>query len=197
MRKWVLATAIGLLVTGPMATIGFAEELPANKDLAADEAFVLVNMGARGALKRYVSSLNFSNSSANLDLTVPTEKGFQIIKVKAGTYQPEALGLSHSRQRHQTTNFVDRKADEKSIVIEPGTITYIGQWDVLYGKSITMMGNNYIIKDSAYKVSYPVAKVNGFAQENEWVTQFPLRFSHISGQNVSTSWQHIEQQQYN
>ena len=161
--------------------------------LGADEAYILVDMGTRGALKSYVSSLQFNGAELDYSLSVPKAKGVQVMKVKAGTYRPAALGLvSKTRSQREGADrmksFDDPAAQSKSLVIEPGTVTFIGSWDVAYGRAFSFMDREYIHKDLAYRVRYPMDDLQAYAQENRWVTEFPLRVSHISGKNAIATW---------
>ena len=192
-----LTIAIALCCTQVSAADNADQLSPsAVQSLAEDEAFVLVKVGVRGGLKQYVSSLNFSENNSDLELKVSKEKGFQLVKVKAGTYQPETFGIK-SAQSIKAKRFENNDLSNKAVIIEPGTVTYIGQWDVAYGKRFELLGNTITTDKNGYRVSYSVNSVNEFASKNEWITEFPLRFSHISGQNVATTWQHINQEQYN
>lgn len=198
MRKFVVSSLAAMLLSAPL----FAEEFSyknieeANQTLADDEAFILVKMGARGALRQYVSSLNFSESGQGFELKVPKDTGFQLLRVKAGTYSPEAMDVKDSKSM-QAKAFDDPDKAQKSIVIEHGTVTYIGQWDIAYGQRFQVMDSSFITDESGFRVSYSVESVSEFAEQNEWVTNFPLRFSHISGQNVATTWKSIDQERIN
>lgn len=165
--------------------------------LATDEAFVLVKVGVRGELKQYVSSLNFAASGYATPLEVPKENGFQLIKVKAGTYQPTAFGIAKPSKKQEPKAFANSSIAKKAIVIEPGTVTYIGKWDIAYGKRVTWLDKSITTKQSAFRVSYSVESVQAFAETNQWLTEFPLRISHISGNNVATSWDYLDQAKVN
>lgn len=198
MFKFIASTvALGFCAAPLLSVNALANEnTDAAQALAADEAFVLVKMGVRGELKQYVSSLNFSGKQGDYELKVPKEQGFQLVKVKAGTYQPEAFGLKFaSKNKEQAFDHNDLR--DKAVVIEPGTVTYIGQWDIAYGERFEFLGRSVTNDVNGYRVSYSVSSVNEFANDNEWITDYPLRFSHISGQNVETTWHHINQPRYN
>ena len=129
-------------------------------------------------------------------MKIPKEKGFQLVKVKAGTYQPETFGIK-SRKASTSKHFDHNNLDNKAVVVEPGTVTYIGQWDIAYGKRFQLLGRNFTTDQNGYRVSYSPAAVSSFANNNAWITEFPLRLSHISGQTVATTWQRISEAQYN
>ncbi len=186
MRKITLfSIAVSFLSAQVFGNQVDADQAPTRDALAADEAYVLVDMGARGALRQYVSSLNFSADGIDYNLSIPKEKGVQLVKVKAGTYQPDTLGLTHAHAKMKTRQFDD---GGEAIVIQPGTVTYIGNWDILYGNKFTFLGESFTNKKTAYRVSYSVNSVKKYAKENQWIRQFPLRFSHVSGHNVVATW---------
>ena len=182
MRKLTtLAVAISM-----SSSIAFAEQAPADGTLASDEAYVLVKMDTHGALRQYVSSLSFSGESAGYELQVPKDTGVQLVKVKAGIYSPQNLLLSHTYRSNDSERLATD--GEESLLIEPGTVNYIGEWDVRFGKSFKVIDRSQTLADTGYRVSYSGEDLQSFAADNAWITEYPVRVAHISGRNLATSW---------
>lgn len=184
MRK----TAVFAALLSLTCLSSYATEAPQHagtKTLAADEAYVLVDMGAKGPLRHYVSSLTFSHSQANIKLSVPPEKGLQLVKVKAGTYKPEKFGIGQKAKRSGDFAIA---ADKKGIFVEPGTVTYIGNWDIYYGQQVRVNDQTIINDKKGYRISYSVDNLVKYAEKNEWIKGYPLRVSHINGKRVANSW---------
>ena len=176
-----LAVAISM-----SSSVAFAEQPQSGETLAHDEAYVLVKMDTHGALRQYVSSLSFTGESVGYELQVPKESGVQLVKVKAGIYSPEHLLLSSS---YRSSDAERLPTDgEESLIIEPGTVNYIGEWDVRYGKTFKVMDRTETTTETGYKVSYSGDDLQEFAANNAWITEYQVRVAHISGRNMATSW---------
>jgi len=153
--------------------------------LAADEAYVLIDLGARGTLRQYVTALNFKNKYASAELSVSEGGGMQLVKVKAGTYIPDTF-VTHSQHRKSL------RKRAKGIYVEPGSITYIGNWKVSYGQSFMVNNTTYSTEKTSLGVHYNVGHLQSFAAKNQWVTNYPLRVSHMNGKRVASDWQALQ-----
>lgn len=160
-----------------------AESNPSSQEpLAADEAYVLIDLGARGTLRQYVTALNFKNKQTSIELSVSEGGGMQLVKVKAGTYIPDTFA-THSQHRKSLRHRA------KGIYVEPGSVTYIGNWKLRYGQSFMVNNTTYSTEKSSLGVHYNVGHLQSFATKNQWVTNYPLRVSHMNGKRVASNWQ--------
>ncbi|MBT8138947.1 MAG: hypothetical protein KJP25_04205 [Gammaproteobacteria bacterium] len=155
--------------------------------LASNEAYVLVGVDARGALGHYVSSLNFSDKRAGIRMTIPKQSGMQLVKVKAGTYQPKALALA-SRGDKTKTRALPQKYTGEGIEIEAGTITYIGNWNLRYGQRVRWIDSSHLVDVAEYGVHFAPRDVEKFYHANQWVSDYPLRVAHMNGKRVAAPW---------
>ena len=155
--------------------------------LAADEAYILVDMGARGEMRHYVASLNFTDKGAGLTLSVPKEPGLQLVKVKAGTFQPETFSLKSNKASAPAKRLAKKYAG-KGIIVEPGTVTYIGNWHVKYGQRLEWLNDSYLAETADYSVHFAAKDVEKFYRANEWIANYPLRVAHMNGKRLGSQW---------
>lgn len=139
--------------------------------LAADEAYIVVKIDNRSVSGLNTSSLSFSANN-QLKLKIRKAPELQLLKVKAGIYKPQLASLGES----------------KGIVIEPGTVTYIGNWKVTSGQRFMINGESYTTSHEGYQIKFDVDSLFSYAEENSWLKQYPLHISHVNGKRVSNKW---------
>lgn len=148
------------------------EPIDANlQSLGADEAYIVVKIDKRGVSGLSTSSLSFAADN-QFKLKIHKAPELQLIKVKAGIYKPQLASLDES----------------KGIVIEPGTVTYIGNWKVTSGQRFMINGESHTTSQEGYQVRFDVDSLFSYAEENSWLKQYPLHISHINGKRVSNDW---------
>lgn len=145
------------------------------QELAADEAYVMVKMDNRSLSGVRTASFSLTANN-NLQLNINKESEMQLIKVKAGVYKPQLAKLNRA----------------KGIVIEPGTVTYIGDWKVVSGQKFLVNGVAHTASETGYRVNFDVDGLFSFAEENSWLKQYPLHISHLNGKRISNNWTRSE-----
>jgi len=188
MKTFALAlTSIGMAFSLNCNAGPAAQDSAQHQRLAADEAYILVDMGARGEMRHYVSSLNFTDKGAGIKLSVPRERGLQLVKVKAGTFQPETFSVKSKRAAAPQKRLAKKYASE-GIKVEAGTVTYIGNWHVRYGQRVDWLDDSYLVERADYSVHYTAKDVEKFYQDNQWISNYPLRVAHINGKRLASQW---------
>ncbi|MGB5324310.1 MAG: hypothetical protein WBN40_02645 [Pseudomonadales bacterium] len=188
-----IATALGLCAALACQAAPTPSASRDHQRLASNEAYVLVDLGARGEMRHYVSSLNFSDKGAGIKVTIPKAPGMQLVKVKAGTYQPEAFGLKAPKDEDRSKRLAQKYAGE-GIKIEAGTVTYIGNWNVKYGQRVRWIDGSHLVDAADYSVYFAPRDVEAFYRANEWIGNYPLRVAHMNGKRVASAWIFNEQE---
>lgn len=173
-RKLLAIASSGFLAaTVSNATLG-AESVPEKDALAADEAYVLVNVKDRSLT---TSSFSLTESGSKIKLSLHDQKGMQLLKVKAGTYVAS----------------VGDNSRKKGIRVTPGTVTYIGDWTLKGTQQLRLNDQRITTNKEKVSIRYSVDNLFDFATQNKWVTQYPLHISNTNGVRVSNNWVRAEQ----
>lgn len=177
-------TSAGPILSQPTITKP-ATAITAQPTLGNNEAYILVDIGATGPLKSSVSGLAFQNMDNGKSIKLSGKSGLQLVKIPAGTYNPSKLLLGKNANKGKS---LDNFSKSAGIHIEPGTVTYIGSWNMRYGQSIKVNGVSSTVKNVGYNLKFDGSSLQSFAKDNTWLKSMPLRISHVNGNQIKAKW---------
>ncbi len=178
------STAFGGGITHSTPVTDFAN-LPA---LAQDEAYVLVNLEVRGTKRRAIEGMTLTNSETGARISIPhSATQPQLLRVKAGTFVPEAAAISTNRNTSQLAPLKTR-SEVSGIVIEPQTITYIGDFVVTHGRQLMVNGSKIAVSATSYGVNYDPNRLDRAATELGLPSVYAPSISATNGIQLKARW---------
>ena len=137
--------------------------------LLNDEAYVLVKLTAKGERQGDVSAISLVDEKTGEFIRVAASGSEpQLLKVKAGKYRLARRGFSNS-------------ASIKGLLIEPKTVTYIGDWAVTRGQTFKVNGEYISLDSTSYGIEYKPGALLWAAQRYDFPAGYRPVISAASG----------------
>ena len=159
----------------------------AQPELAADEAYIVVNLQASGDHTAAISGMTLKSTTGKASIEIPAKhKQPQILRVKAGTYAPKHVVLNSGPKQHRQK--LPALPRTSGIRVEPLSITYIGDWTVSHKRHFLVNGNRVALNSANYKISYDPSLLGKLEEQYSRVKNYRPIVASVNGKQLKARW---------
>lgn len=144
--------------------------------LLNDEAYILIKLTVKGQRQGALSSISLVNEESGEFVRIaPNGSEPQLLKVKAGKYR-------------LARNAFGSSPPIKGVLIEPRTVTYIGDWAVARGQALKVDGEYIALDSTSYGIAYKPGALSWVAKNYDLPAGYRPVISATSGRQLKARW---------